>query len=43
MSFRNPDRLKKKKNISKKVIKDPKATTKKIPPKKAKESKEKSE
>ena len=30
MPFRNPDRLKKKKDITKEVIKDPKATTKKV-------------
>jgi len=37
MSFKNPDRLKKKKNISKKVPKDLKDSNKFIPAKKPKE------
>ena len=36
MSFRNPDRLKKKKNITKKIPKDPKDSTKKVSAKKPK-------
>jgi len=37
MSFRNPDRLKKKKNITKKVPKDPKDPKKTVVAKKTKE------